>query len=127
MNHQLSMTKFGQTIFFAKFYFHEDSGKKRKVLYRRNAFIQNQEKKEDKIKQVEIYERDAFMTTQEKSKILCRLKYTKESFALNIQTNNITWDLWRYVAGILSDPGSSAARRETMNKTILEDFNSYIT
>ena len=29
------------------------------------------------------------------------LKYTKESFSLNIQTNNITWDLWRYVAGIL--------------------------
>ena len=58
-------------------------------------------KKEDKIMQVEIYERDAFMTTQEKSKILCRLKYTKESFALNIQTNNITWDLWWYVVGIL--------------------------
>ena len=74
MNHQLSMTKFGQTISFAKFYFHEDSGKKRKVLYRRNAFIQNQEKKEDKIKQVEIYERDAFMRTQQKKQNLMQAK-----------------------------------------------------
>ena len=68
--------------------------------------------------QVEIYERDAFMTTQEKSKILCRLKYTKESFALNIQTNNITWDLWWYVVGILLPLGWSRKNENKSNENI---------
>ena len=40
------------------------------------------------------------------------LKYTKESFSLNIQTNNITWDLWRYVAGILHAVGLGMIKKE---------------
>ena len=45
-------------------------------------------------------------------------KYTKESFALNIQTNNITWDLWRYVAGILLLLGWSRKNENKSNENI---------